>query len=320
VKTALIADIRRLTVHDGPGTRDTVFVKGCPLHCLWCHNPESISVHPQLLFRPRLCTGCGGCAEVCPNSIHSLEEGKHTLARENCTACGACAESCLPGALVLCGKLMSAEEVLTSVLRDKAFFLNSGGGVTVSGGEPLLYPEFTAELFRLLKAENIHTALDTCGAVPYSAFGAVLPYTDRILYDIKGMDSGRHRRNTGRGNEEILENLRRLGSLDIPIEIRMPVVPGCNDDLAEIRAAGAFLKNIRSVCLIRLLAYHSMAKEKYAMCGRTDTMPAVEPPSADTLRAMAEILQQESGIRCSVFGTAVRSAGGAVGAESVIYG
>ena len=296
--SAPVADIRRLTIHDGPGVRDTVFVKGCPLHCVWCHNPESISPRPRLLFRSRLCVGCGACAELCPQKVHIFAEGGHTLSRDNCLSCGKCAEGCLPGALALCGTTLTAEEVVQNVLRDKAFFLNSGGGVTLSGGEPLLYPDFTAEVFRRLKEEGISTALDTCGAVSYAAFEKVLPWTDRILFDVKGMDPERHARNTGRTNEVILENLSRLGGRGIPVEIRMPIVPGRNDDPSEIARAGAFLKNVAAVESIRLLPYHR-AGGKYAVCGMEDPMPETEAPSAEELEALAAILRRRAGVEVS---------------------
>lgn len=298
VFSAPVADIRRLTIHDGPGIRDTVFVKGCPLHCLWCHNPESLSPRPQLLFRSRLCVNCGTCAELCPQKVHLFTENGHVLNRRECLACGKCAEECLPGALALCGTILSAGEVVASVLRDKAFFLNSGGGVTLSGGEPLLYPDFTAEVFRLLKEEGIPAALDTCGAVPFAAFEKVLPWTDRILFDIKGMDPERHRRNTGRTNEGLLENLSRLGSLAIPVEIRMPIVPGRNDDPAELDRAGEFLKTVAAVVSIRLLPWHR-AEGKYAVCGMEDAMPETEVPPAEELEALAAILKRRVGVEVS---------------------
>lgn len=298
---APIADIRRLTIHDGPGTRDTVFVKGCPLHCLWCHNPESISATPQLLFRKNLCTGCGECASVCPTAAHSLQNGIHLIDRSKCLACGKCATTCLNGALTLCGgKPCSPEEVFRNILKDKDFFTLSNGGVTISGGEPLLYPEFTLSLFQLLHGANIHTALDTCGAVPFSAFETVLPETDMILYDIKGMNAERHRSNTGQNNLQILENLSRLGKGTQPIEIRMPIVPGHNDSPEEIIAAGRFFAPLPSIIRIRLLAYHSMARDKYAMCGRNDTMPDVEPPSYECLAQIAATLAHESGKPVSI--------------------
>lgn len=293
--TALLADIRRLTVHDGPGIRDTVFLKGCPLHCLWCHNPESISPARQLLFRRNLCVNCGECVSRCPVGAHSIRGMVHSLDRKLCRNCGGCADGCLYGALSMCGREVTPETVLAEVLKDRDFFVRSGGGVTLSGGEPLLYPEFTAETFRLLRREGIHTALDTSGMVNFSAFERVLPRTSLILFDIKGMNPARHLADTGADNSRILENLGRLGRMEVPVEIRMPVVPGHNDDRAGMIAAGRFLAGLPAVKRIRLLAFHAMARDKYRMCGMRDTMPEVAPPSAEEMAAYAEILGETSG-------------------------
>ena len=292
--TALLADIRRLTLHDGPGVRDTVFLKGCPLHCRWCHNPESISAERQLLFRDNLCRHCGACVPVCPTGAHAFHKGRHSFDRSLCSDCGNCAEACLSGALTLCGREVTAETVFAEVVKERDFFIQSGGGVTLSGGEPLLYPDFTAEVFRLLRSNGIHTALDTCGMVNFAAFERVFPFTDLILYDIKGMDPEKHRSNTGWDNTAILENLRRLGHWTVPVEIRMPVIPGCNDEDSEFAAAGRFFAELPMVQSIRLLAYHSMARDKYRMCGRPDTMPDVAPPSSERLSRLAEIIREFS--------------------------
>ena len=294
--TAILADIRRLTLHDGPGTRDTVFLKGCPLRCLWCHNPESISAVPQLLYRSRLCTGCGDCARICTAGVHLLPEGgEHTLNTALCRSCWRCAENCLGGALTWCGKTVTPEEVFSEVMKEQEFFIQSEGGVTLSGGEPLLYPLFAGALFRMLRQHGIHTALDTCGQVPAAAFEAVLPWTSMILYDLKGMDEENHRRNTGCGNREILANLARLGKGGVPVEIRMPIIPEHNDAPEEIAAAGKFLSALPAVTAIRLLPYHSLARNKYAFCGRHDTMPRVAPPSPEHLQELADILLHASG-------------------------
>jgi pyruvate formate lyase activating enzyme len=287
-----ISDIKRLTLHDGPGVRDTVFVKGCPLSCLWCHNPESISPRPQLLFHKNLCTNCKDCATVCPANVHRFDAGCHSLDRSHCTFCGQCVTACLSDALTLSGGLrLTAREVFDRVMRDRSFYAN-GGGVTVSGGEPLLYPEFVRDLFFLLRDSGIHTALDTCGAVPFACFETTLPMTSLILYDLKGMDSSRHAVNTGRSNEEIIRNLAELGKRHIPVEVRMPIIPGCNDSAAEIEAAGRFLAKIPSLLRVRLLAYHSMAREKYRAAGMPDTMPETAPPSLLLLTELAAILAQ----------------------------
>jgi len=288
--TALLADIRRLTLHDGPGVRDTVFLKGCPLRCRWCHNPESISPERELLFRDNLCMHCGACVPGCPTGAHTFHDGHHVFDRNCCSGCGKCADVCLAGALTLCGREVTAETVFAEVVREREFFLQSGGGVTLSGGEPLLYPDFAGALFRLLRENGIHTALDTCGMVNFAAFERVLPFSDLVLYDVKGMDPEKHRSNTGSGNAVILENLRRLGKLNVPVEIRMPVVPGCNDEESEFAAAGRFLAGLPMVKSVRLLAYHAMARDKYRMCGRQDTMPEAETPGIGRLEEIAGVL------------------------------
>lgn len=280
--TALIADIKRMTLHDGPGIRSTVFVKGCPLRCLWCHNPESISARPQLLYHEKLCLHCGSCDAVCPE--HAVRCG--VIDRMCCTNCGLCTENCFRGALVLSGKTMTAQDVFASVMRDRSYY-GSDGGVTVSGGEPLLYPDFTAELFAMLRAEQIHTALDTCGEIPFRHFETVLPHTSLVLFDLKGMDPARHKINTGRSNERILENLRELGRRRIPVEIRIPLIPGHNDSPDELQTMADFLKNIPSIVKVKLLAFHNMARSKYAAAGMPDTTPDVEPPDAAAMEKAA---------------------------------
>ena len=295
VHVKAMADIRRLTIHDGPGTRDTVFLKGCPLHCLWCHNPECISLRPQLLFHQRLCVQCGACAKACSQSVHQFVDGKHVVDFGHCQVCGRCSKVCLTGALAEYGVPVTPDEIACEVLKEKEFYQQSGGGVTLSGGEPLLHPGFVCEVFQALRKAGVHTALDTCGHVPYHAFQLVLPFTDLILYDIKGMNPERHRRNTGQDNALILDNLSRLGKGPVPIEIRMPIIPGHNDFPEEIQAAGQFLSTLPAVCAIRPLPYHSLAHDKYTMCGMEDRLPDCEPPTPANLADIAERLNILSG-------------------------
>ena len=285
-----IVSIRRLTIHDGPGIRDTVFVKGCPLHCIWCHNPESVSAHPQLLYHEMLCSNCGECVRLCPQNVHTFDvNGKHLLARAKCLSCGKCAENCLSDALELCGKMMSIDDVLSCVLRDRDFFTPEGG-VTVSGGEPALYPEFVSTLFKRLKENGIHTALDTCGAVDFENFKEILPYTDLVLFDLKGMDVKRHRAHTGKDNLQIHDNLKKISAYGTSVEIRMPIIPGFNDFAEDIEASGVLLSQIDSLCRVQLLAYHDKAKNKYAVAGMNDTLPQTASPDIARLKETADVL------------------------------
>ncbi|MGI5817098.1 MAG: glycyl-radical enzyme activating protein [Armatimonadota bacterium] len=265
---ARIADILRFSTHDGPGIRTTVFLKGCPLSCVWCHNPETISTAAEIGYVPKKCVGCGECVRVCPESAHRIEDGRHVFDRALCVACGACAEVCLGEALTLYGREMSADEVLDTVLRDRAFYERTGGGLTLSGGEPLLQVSFCAELLVLAKREGIHTAVDTCGAVPWGAFEQVLPLTDLFLYDLKHTDPVVHRRFTGADNALVLRNLRGLAESGAAIEIRIPIVPGVNDDDAFRSAADDLLGGLAGISAVKRLPFNPCARSKYEAVGR----------------------------------------------------
>jgi len=281
-------DIKRFAVHDGPGIRTTLFLKGCSLRCIWCHNPESRLPQPELAIHYPKCTLCGECAKAC--SCHSIVDGQHEFNRAKCKACGRCVAACPSGVLELFGKSITVDEAAAKLLEDRIFYTD-GGGITLSGGEPLLHSEFCAELLARMKAEGIHCAVDTCGNVPWSAFEAVLPYADMFLYDFKCADSEKHKRLTGSGNELILENLKKLNETGKSIEIRMIMVPGHNMDESDLRAAGDFLAPLKNISAVRLLAYHSLARSKFKAVGHPDTMPDVPSPDPDTLEKCAEILR-----------------------------
>ena len=285
--TGLVANILRFATHDGPGIRTTVFLKGCSLSCVWCHNPETMAPDPELGYVAQRCVGCGECARVCPRGAQRMVDGRHVFERARCTACGACAQVCLGDALVLYGRALSAAEVLAAVLEDRTFYANTGGGVTLSGGEPLLQPEFCAELLALARREGLHTAVDTCGMVPWEACAAVLPVTDLFLYDLKQTDPALHRRDTGSGNGLILENLRRLCECGAALEVRIPLVPGLNDDERFIDAAGALLSGLGGVRAVTVLPFNPLARSKYAALGKPETMPPTAPPPDEELRRVA---------------------------------
>jgi pyruvate formate lyase activating enzyme len=271
---ATVFEIKRFAVHDGDGIRTTVFLKGCPLKCLWCHNPEGIGGKPELAYYENKCIGCQECESACRYGAHS-SDGFHIFDREKCVGCGSCESVCLGDALKFYGKTVTVEKLLPKLLEDKAFYDNSGGGVTLSGGECLLQADFCRELLMALKEKGIHTAVDTCGFVSKAAFDKVIPYTDIFLYDLKAYDEDCHIRCTGQSNRLILENLRYLDSLGKPCEIRIPYVPGCNEDQMEKLAA--FVKTLGNITKVKVLAYHNYAGSKYEALGMENTLPATLP-------------------------------------------
>ena len=261
VLKANIFEIKRFAVHDGDGIRTTVFFKGCPLRCIWCHNPESLSEQPQLALYQHKCIGCGSCVPVCPVQAHQLGDGEHRLLRDKCTACGQCVAACPGEALTLYGREVTVEELLPQLLEDRDFYETSGGGVTLSGGECLRQAAFCGALLKKLKAENIHTAVDTCGFVSRAALEQVIPYTDIFLYDLKAFDEEVHIRCTGQSNAVILDNLRYLDACGKKAEIRIPFVPGYNDD--QMEKIADFLKGFGNITKVRVLPYHNYAGSKY---------------------------------------------------------
>lgn len=256
MKTAVIFDIERNSFVDGPGIRTTVFFQGCNLRCAWCHNPESQAPNPQMLFYRDKCIGCGKCREVCPTP-------------EGCTLCGKCTLYCPADARRVCGKEYSVESVLREILKDKAYYENSGGGVTFSGGECMLQVDFLAEILKMCKESGIHTAVDTAGHVSFDRFERILPYTDLFLYDIKLMDPERHKTYTGVDNRQILENLKRLLTEKAKLWIRVPVIAGVNDSVRDMEAIKAFVHTHGTPEKVELLPYHAMGEHKYTALGRT---------------------------------------------------
>lgn len=293
--TATIFEIKRFAVHDGDGIRTTVFFKGCPLRCLWCHNPEGLTASTQLGYFAHKCVNCHRCLPVCPQGAHVADrEGIHRFDPSSCVACGACTDVCLGEALTLYGKEMTVEELLPLLTEDRDFYRNSGGGVTLSGGECLLYPDFCATLLSRLQEEGIPTAVDTCGFVPRESFLKVLPFTDVFLYDIKAIDEQTHRRCTGVSNERILENLHYLNEAGASVEVRIPFVPGHND--TEIEAIATFLQPLSSVKKVRLLPYHNYAGSKYGALSYENTMPK-ELPDEGMLKEAEATLREHLGER-----------------------
>lgn len=282
--TGTVFDIKRFAVHDGDGIRTTVFLKGCPLRCKWCHNPEGLSAKSELSYYADKCLLCGECTSVCPNNAHKIAGNLHTFDRTSCHSCGECEKFCPSGALKMYGKKMSADELLPILLEDKSFYDTSGGGVTLSGGECLIQADFCAEILALLKGNGIHTAVDTCGYVSREELDKVIPYTDTFLYDIKAYDDDCHIKCTGQSNKIILKNLQYISSRKIPTEIRYPFVPGYNSEQAEKIAA--FLTKFDNITKIRILPYHNFAGSKYAALAKENTLPSDLPSDEDISKAV----------------------------------
>lgn len=261
-----VFSIKRFAVHDGSGIRTTVFLKGCPLECRWCHNPEGISFSPEIIYTQSKCVGCGECVGICKNRAHRFENGIHVFERSRCIACGECEKACLGNALELCGRKMTVGEVADAVAEDKCFYDVSGGGVTLSGGECLCSADFCAELLRELKCRGISCAVDTSGYADRAAIAAVAPYTDCFLYDIKLIDDEKHIRYTGRSNKRILDNLAYIDTLGTDTEIRIPLIPTVNDDAAE--EFGEFLSGFKCICGVRVLPFNRLTESKYKSVGR----------------------------------------------------
>jgi len=293
----------RFAINDGPGIRTTVFLKGCPLSCAWCHNPESQRGEPELVLWADRCTGCGRCLVVCPHS-DSLGHGPEaSVARQGpeCDACGRCVAACPRGAREIAGRRMSAAEVMREVERDTIFYDQSGGGVTFSGGEPLAQPEFLLEMLGLCRAKGIRTAIDTSGHAPWEVLRAAAALTDIFLYDLKLMDAEKHRRWTGCGNELILDNLVRLSRCHESVTVRVPVIPGINDDQTNARHTAEFLRERTSVRRVVLLGYHATGEAKYARLGRAYELTGTGQPGAERLAALARIYEA-AGLEAQVGG------------------
>jgi pyruvate formate lyase activating enzyme len=270
----LVFNIQRYSLHDGPGIRTLIFLKGCPLRCLYCCNPESQLPSPEISFYHNLCQHCGLCVEACPQEAINPEG---TLAsvpkidRQRCDACGRCAETCPSGALRVVGRQYSVQELMVEVLRDAVYYRRSEGGVTLSGGEPLAQPAFSRALLQACHERNIHTAIETCGYVDWRVLEEVLPFTDLFLYDLKHIDSKVHRRLTGAPNEQILENARRLADTGASIILRIPLVPGYSLADRHLRTVGELAASL-NVLEVHLMPFHHLARDKYRRLERCDPL------------------------------------------------
>jgi len=295
----IVFDIQRYSLHDGPGLRTLVFLKGCPLRCEWCSNPESQLREPELLYDAMRCTACGDCVRACPTGALSLDGAVVRYSRADCNLCGACASACIRQARSLTGTVMSDTEVVESVMRDAPFYRRSGGGVTLGGGEPTYQPRFATGILQELRLRGVHTAIETCGHTTAEAFQAVTRLTDLVLFDVKHAESASHARLTGTGNELILRNLESLLQADLDITIRYPLIPGRNDGMKDLLAFRALLCRLARIPAVEFIPYHRLGEHKYRLLGRDYALAGVSPCGEEIISRACTILQ-DAGIDCSV--------------------
>jgi pyruvate formate lyase activating enzyme len=289
--TGTTFNIQRFSTEDGPGIRTTVFFKGCPLRCAWCHNPEGLSPQPELMWYDVRCIGARDCLGACPSTALELTPQGMSIDRGRCNACGDCAEACPAGALEVIGRLWTPEDLLIEVQKDAVFFETSGGGVTLSGGEPMRQADFLLGLCRLCREAAVHVALDTCGAAAWAHYEPMLPLVNLVLYDLKVFDGERHRAATGVDNSRILDNARRIAAAGVPMWVRTPVIPGYSADAGNITALGEFIAaNLPTVERWDLLAYTNLGQPKYHRLDRPYALegaPLLSRPEMEALHAMA---------------------------------
>lgn len=300
MNSAVVTNIQGFSIHDGPGIRTVVFLKGCPLSCQWCANPECISKEPQVGFMDRLCRNCGKCLEVCPNDAIQPGENEYRVKQDCCDACGRCVDSCPYDALVRYGEVMTVADVWDKVKRDKMFYDSSGGGVTVSGGEPLLNHRFVKELFGLCHNGGINTCVETCGFVSQEAFREILPDTDLFLFDLKHADPAAHLQYTGQSNKIILKNAAYLIRAGANILFRQPLVAGVNDSPDHIKEIAGFLHGLGEKALnLQLMPYHRLGQDKYRALQLTYKMAETNIMTGERLETVRKTYV-EHGINCSI--------------------
>lgn len=304
MKQGMIFDIDRYAIHDGHGIRCLIFMKGCPMRCRWCSNPEGQNFFSEMAYFPAKCIGCGACAASCSRNAIRMENGEPVTDWGVCDNCGVCVEECYAGARRLFGYPVTVEELFCEIKKDVVFFKNSGGGVTVGGGEASGQPEFVREFLKKCKNENIHTAIETCGYCSWDNLRRIAEYTDFVFYDIKHMDSQTHKQLTGFSNKRILQNLIKLSREDVELLVRIPIIPKHNDDEDNIKATAEFIVkelDLSRLKRIELLPYHKLGAFKYQRLGRTYDLRDLEPPSEDEMRALKKIVESH-GLNCQIGG------------------
>jgi pyruvate formate lyase activating enzyme len=299
--TGLIFDIQRTSLHDGPGIRTTVFFKGCPLECVWCHNPESQSYQPQVSFNLEKCIHCLSCVEVCEQGAHQAQDGKHSMVHALCIACGTCLPYCTHDALKMIGEEWTVEQVMAEVERDLDYYKNSGGGITLSGGEPMGQFDFALALFQASRAAGIHTCLETSGFAPQYRYREILPLTDIFLFDYKATEPDTHTRLVGVPNDLIRANLDFLYSQGAAIILRCPLIPGVNDSSGHLKRIANLIEEYPNLTGIELMAYHDLGRGKNLRLGQDYPLEGLESADEETKQGWIDSLAA-MGCKRAVFG------------------
>lgn len=296
-----IVNIQKYSIHDGPGIRTTVFLKGCPLSCWWCHNPESQSTKNEIMFFEQKCTGCGICVKRCPEEAITMREMKPTIDETKCILCGNCTDFCYNEAREYVGQKIGAIELFKEIQKDEIFYEESGGGVTFSGGEPLLQVDFLSEVLDICNKKNIHTTLDTSGYTKWKNIEKIVNKVDLFLYDLKLIDDEKHKKYIGVSNKLILENLKKLSSLGKRIFVRMPIIAGINDDNDHIDESIKFIKTLNNIEQVNLIPYHSMGMDKYKRLNMDYKLSGMEKPADEKMEELKEKFEKE-GIKVKIGG------------------
>jgi glycyl-radical enzyme activating protein len=292
--TGIVFDIQKFSIHDGPGIRTTVFLKGCPLNCLWCHNPESKQGKPEISFISDKCILCGYCVAVCPNRCHTIDGKKHVYNRRLCQRCGKCSSECYSKALEVIGKEMTVDEVISEVLKDVPFYETSNGGMTVSGGEPMAQFQFTKSLLEEAKKNKLHTCLETSGFAPMEKYRKIMKFVDIFLYDFKESHLGNHLKCTGVPQDSIMKNLIELDSLGVKTVLRCPIIPEMNDRKSHFREIANLANRLSNIIEINILAYHPLGKSKSARIGADYLLACSEFPDEDEIRDWIDSVQSST--------------------------